>query len=100
MSQQLLLGAREQAEDSEPAVRAAALMRIARILSSTDQVGGEELLERGIALAKELDDRVASLLLENAIHLAAAVSARHALRLYANHRRIDPFGGAVVRLVN
>ena len=38
MSQQLLLAAREQAERSESAVRAAALMHIARVLARSDQV--------------------------------------------------------------
>jgi hypothetical protein len=100
MSQQLLLNACEQAERSEPAVCAAALMHIARVLARSDQAAAEQLLERGIALAKELDGRVASLLLSNAIYLAAAVSAKQALQLYADHRRVDPFGGAVVGLVN
>lgn len=37
MSQQLLLTALEQAERSEPAVRAAALMHIARVLARSDE---------------------------------------------------------------
>ena len=61
MSQQLLLTAREQAERSEPAVRAAALMHIARVLARSDQAAAEQLLEQGIALAKELDGDAASL---------------------------------------
>lgn len=100
MSEQLLLAAREQAERSETAVRAAALMHIARVLARTDQAAAEQLLEQGIALAKEVDGDARSLLLSNAISLAAAVSAKHALPLYAEFRRIDPFGGAVVGLVN
>jgi len=100
MSQQLLLAACEQAERSETFVRAAALMHIARVLARSDQAAAEQLLERGIALAKEIDGDATSLLLQNAISLAAAVSARHALPLYAENRRQDPFGGAVVSLVN
>lgn len=100
MSQQLLLAAREQAERSEPAVRAAALMHIARVLARSDQAAAEQLLERGIALAKEVNGDATSLLLQNAIPLAAAVSAKHALPLYTEHRRTDPFGGSVVSLVN
>jgi hypothetical protein len=100
MSQQLLLAACEQAERSETAVRAAALMHIARVLACSDQAAAEQLLERGIALAKEVDGDPTSLLLRNATSLAAAVSAKHALPLYAEYRRIDPFGGAVVGLVN
>jgi hypothetical protein len=100
MSQQLLLEACEQAERSETAVRAAARMSIARVLARSDQAAAEQLLERGIALAKEVDGDVTSLLIRNAISLAAAVSAKHALPLYAEYRTIDPFGGAVVGLVN
>src|SRR5580658_1751176 len=86
MSQQLLLAACEQAERSEKAVRAAALMHIARVLALSDQGAAEQLLERGIALAKEVDGDATSLLLGNAVSLAAAVSAKHSLPLYAEHR--------------
>ena len=51
-------------------------------------------------MAKEVDGEASSLLLNNAISLAAAVSAIHALPFYAAHRSIDPFGGSVVSLVN
>lgn len=97
---QLLFTACEQAERSEPPVRAAALMHIARVLARSDQAAAEQLLERGISLAKEINGRAASLLLQNAIYLAAAVSPKHALRLYADHRRTDPFGRSVVGLIN
>jgi len=100
MPQQLLLRACQQAERSEPAVRAAALMHIARVQAPSDQVAAEHLLERGIALAKEVGSHAASLLLGNAIYLAAAVSAKHALPLYAEHRKTDPFRGDALGLVN
>ena len=100
MSEQLLLRASEQAERSEPPVRAAALMHIARVLARSDRTAAEQLVERAISLAKELDSYAASLLLGNAIYLAAAVSPKHALRLYKDHRKPDPFGGAVVGFVN
>lgn len=100
MSEQLLLSAREQAERSESAVRAAALMHLARVLARSDQAGAEELLEHAIGLAKKLDSNAAELLLGNAIYLAAAVSPKHAFRLYAERRRIAPFGVAIVGLVN
>jgi hypothetical protein len=100
MSQELLLTACEQAERSETAVRAAALMHIARVMARSDQVAAEQLLERGIALAEKIEGDASSLLLRNAISLAAAVSAKHALPLYAEHSRVDLFGGAVVGLVN
>ncbi len=100
MSQKLLLTACEQAERSEPPVRAAALMHIARVVACSDQDAAEQFLERGIALAKDLDGQAAQLLLSNAVCLAAAVSAKHALPLYAEQRSFDPFGGAVIALVN
>lgn len=100
MSQQLLREAREQADRSEPAVRAAALLHLARVLALSDQAAAEHLLEQGIALAQELDGEVPSLLLLNAISCAAAVSAKQALPLYANYRRVGALGGTVVGLVN
>ena len=43
------------------------------------QGAAEQMLETGIALAKALSGRADSLILGNAVYLAAAVSARHAL---------------------
>ena len=100
MPEQLLLSAWEQAERSETSVRAAAVMHIARVLAQSDQAAAEQLLEQGIALAKEIDGDASLLLLHNAIALAAAVSVKHALPLYAEHRMIDRFGGSVLGLVN
>jgi hypothetical protein len=79
MSQQPLLAAREQAERSEPAVRAAALMHIARVAARTRQADAEELLKEGIRLATALDSDAASLLLGNAVYLVAAVSPKQAI---------------------
>jgi hypothetical protein len=100
MSRQLLLEAREQAERSEAAVRAAALLHIARVLARSDQASAERLLEQGIALAREIGGDATSLLMGNAISLAAAVSPKVALPLYAEYRSMDPFGGPVISLVN
>jgi hypothetical protein len=100
MLEQLLLSACDQLERSEPAVRAAALMHIARVMARPDQAATEQLLDQGIALAETIEGDAPSLLLQNAICLAAAVSAKHALPLYAKHRQRDPFDGPVVALVN
>jgi hypothetical protein len=76
-------------------------MHIARVLARrSDRAAAQELLVRGISLAKGLNSYVAKLLLGNAVFLAAAVSPRDALPLYAEHRMTDPFGSAVVGLVN
>ena len=83
---QLLSSACEQAERSEPAVRAAALMHIARVMARSDRAAAERLLDQGIALTEMIEGDAPSLLLRNTISLAAAVSARHALPLYAKYR--------------
>jgi len=100
MLEQLLLSACEQAELSEPAVRAPALMHIARVMARSDQAAAEQLLDQGIALAETIEGDAPSLLLLNAICLAAAVSSSHALPLYAKHRQLDLFDGPVIALVN
>jgi hypothetical protein len=100
MPPQLLFAARDQAERSEPAVRAAALMHIARVLARSDRIAAEQMLEQAIGLAKQLGSNASSRLLDNAVFLAAATSPKHALPLYPEHRRTDPFGGAVVGLIN
>ena len=105
MSQQLLLTALEQAERSEPAVRAAALMHIARVLARSDEAAGVALLKRGLTLAKSLDGETAELLLNNAVFLAAAVSPRDAFQLYAaqkteREKTFGPHGSSIVGLAN
>jgi hypothetical protein len=105
MSQQLLLTALEQAERSEPAVRAAALMHVARVLACSDEAAGVALLKRGLTLAKNLDGETAELLLNNAVFLAAAVSPRDAFQLYAaqkteREKRFGRHGSSIVGLAN
>jgi hypothetical protein len=85
MLNDLLAGAAKQAEQAEPAVRAAALMHVARVIARSDQAAAEQLLEQGIALAERIERDAPSLLLRNAVSLAAAVSAKHALPLYAKY---------------
>ena len=105
MLQQLLLTALEQAERSEPAVRAAALMHVARVLARSDEAAGVALLKRGLTLAKNLNAEVAELLLNNAVFLAAAVSPRDAFRLYAaqkteREKMFGRYGSSIVGLAN
>lgn len=101
MPLQLLRAAREQAERSEPAVRAAALLHIARALLPFDQVEAVRELETGIAYAQEIPNEARSAILGEAAYLAAAVSPEHALPLYAAFgQRDDPWGISVIRLVN
>jgi hypothetical protein len=105
MSQQLLLAACEQAERSETAVQAAALMHIARVLARSDESSAVALLKRGLTLAKNLDAETAQLLLNNAVFLAAAVSPGDAFHLYGDQKdeREKGFGrhgSSIVGLAN
>jgi hypothetical protein len=100
MLNDLLASGANQAEQSEPAVRPAALMHIARVIACSDQAAAEQLLEQGIALAERIEGDASSLLLRNAVSLAAAVSAKHALPLYAKYGKVGPLRRSVVVLVN
>src|SRR6185436_18008545 len=81
MPQQLLPEALEQAERSEPVVRAAALLHIARVLNAFDHAEAARVLERGIALAEELPEPDRAVILGEAVSLAATVSPDRAVQL-------------------
>jgi uncharacterized protein (TIGR03435 family) len=81
MPQQLLSEALEQAERSEPVVRAAALLHIARVLNAFDHAEAERVLERGLALAEGLAEPDREVILGQAVSLAATVSPDRAIRL-------------------
>jgi hypothetical protein len=100
MPEDLLSAALEQAEGTDAAVKSAALLHAARVVACTDQAAAVRMLDRGIALAQELPERARTLILGNAICLAAAVSPKRALELYAAHRRPGPFDHAIMALVN
>ena len=92
MAQQLLSGALEQAERSEPVVRAAALLHIARVLNVFDHAEAERVLERGLALAAELTETDREVILDQAVSLAATVSPDRAIRLAPSVRDDMPGG--------
>jgi hypothetical protein len=81
MPQQLLWAAREQAAESDPPVRAAALLHIARVLTVFDRAEAELVLDRGLALIPGLPERDRDTILGQAISLVATVSPRRALSL-------------------
>src|SRR5712691_3761878 len=81
MPRQLLSDALEQAERSEPAVTAAALLHIARVLNAFDHGEAEQVLDRGIALAGELAEPDREVILGEAASLVATVSPDRAIRL-------------------
>ena len=93
MPRQLLSGALEQAERSEPVVRAAALLHIARVLNAFDHAEAERVLERGIALAKDLAEPDREVILGQAVSLAATVSPDSAIRLAPSIREMP--GGSM-----
>jgi hypothetical protein len=65
---------RQQAEQSSPPVRPAALMRIARVEAATDAAKARQTFERGLEEARRLSGRGAVSLMNQALLLAAAVS--------------------------
>jgi uncharacterized protein (TIGR03435 family) len=92
MPQQLLSEALDLAEGSEQVVRAAALLHIARVLNSFDHSEAERVLERGIALAKDLAEPDREVILGQAVSLAATVSPDRAIRLAPSIRDEMPGG--------
>jgi hypothetical protein len=95
MRDDFLAGALEQAERSEPAVRAAALMRIARVQAASDAGRGRSTFQRGLDETLRLSGRDGEFFLEQAKLLAAAVapsllreipSVAHGPRRFASER--------------
>ena len=82
MTSELLREAYEQAE-SESAVKAAALLHLARVFAGFDQPEAESSVEAGIALTHQ---RPKFILLEEAEFLAASVSPKQALAAHASIR--------------
>src|SRR5687768_1425892 len=78
-----LAAALQQAERSEASVRAAALLRIARVLTATDQAEAERLLDRGLALLAELPEAERSAIAPQAACLAACVAPARAFAIHA-----------------
>ena len=78
-----LLAAMLQAEQSEPSVRTAALLRIARVLAKADQGEAERLLDRGLALLAALPEEERVAIAPQATCLAACVAPDRAFALRA-----------------
>lgn len=89
MPQDILSAAREHAEQSDPPVKAAALLRTARVLTTFNQAEAERVLEREIALAAELPESDRSTILKGVVSFAAMglSSTRPAPRIF--HRWPD-----------
>ena len=93
MLQDLLSEAREQAERSAPAVKSAALLHIARVLTKIDAGEAERVLDEAVALAATLDEIDREIMLGETAALAATVAPRRALALMheasATDERLD-----------
>ncbi|MCU1274738.1 MAG: hypothetical protein JWO48_2169 [Bryobacterales bacterium] len=81
MPQEILARALQQAAQSEPPVRAAALLHIARVLAVFDRGGAVRVLDDGLAVATALSGLDRDCILGEAVVLSAAVDPEHALRL-------------------
>lgn len=77
----LVSAALEQADRSEPVVTAAALLHLARVVHALDRAKGEQVLERGLAAAAALREPERTVILQEGVSLAAAVSPQHAIEL-------------------
>lgn len=87
---QELFAAILKAEQSEPSVRTAALLRIARVLAKADQGEAERLLDRGLALLAKLPEEERAAIAPQARCLAACVAPDRAFALRATTS--DPLG--------
>jgi uncharacterized protein (TIGR03435 family) len=77
----LLREAREQAALSAPPIKSAALVHIARVLTTIDRGEAEHVLDEGLALAASLPEDERDVLLGEGVVLAATVSPARALAL-------------------
>jgi uncharacterized protein (TIGR03435 family) len=77
----LFSSALEQAERSAPAIRAAALVHLARVAAGRDRQQARDLLERGIAVANAIEEPTRQILLGEALDPAGAISPDVAVRL-------------------
>jgi hypothetical protein len=81
MPQDLLSDAREQTRRFEPAVRAAAFLHLARVLTNVDPAEAQRVLDEGIALVMALAAGDRDILIGEAAALAATVSPARAFPL-------------------
>jgi hypothetical protein len=69
MPRELLSASLAEAERSEPAVRAAALLHIARVLNAFDHADAERVVARALALVGELPEPDREVVLAQAVPL-------------------------------
>jgi hypothetical protein len=81
MPRELLSASLQEAEHSEPAVKAAALFHIARALNVFDHAEAERVMERALAIATALPEPDRELILAQAVSFVATVSPKRGLQL-------------------
>jgi hypothetical protein len=86
MSDDLLDRARQQAERSDPSVRVAALLRIARVESVSDSAHARQTLNQALEEARALSDSSRRFLLEEARIISAAVAPERLPELPLDNR--------------
>ncbi|MGB6942994.1 MAG: hypothetical protein WBE37_11405 [Bryobacteraceae bacterium] len=101
MLYQLLAEAQSQADKSKPDVRAAALMRIARVQTAFDRHQARATFEQALKEIRQLPGRDGEFLLQQARLLAAAVAPEHLGRMPAVIGAAVGYGAAtaLVRLL-
>ena len=86
---ELLRSALRRAEASDAPVRAAALLRVARVLTKFDQAEAEGLMERGLAIFADLPDEDRAAMAPQVVSLVGCVAPDRAFALRAT--LTDPF---------
>jgi hypothetical protein len=95
MVRELLSASLHEAEHSEPAVRAAALLHTARVVSAFDHAEAERVVERALALATALPEPDREVILAQAVSLVGTVSPKRALELAPSVSADDMPGGVI-----
>src|SRR5262245_24161829 len=89
MVEQLLHDTLSQIEVADAPVRAAALLRVARVMTRFDQAESERLIDRGLAVLAQLPEKDRAAMAPQVISLIACVSPDRAFALHAT--TTDPF---------
>ncbi len=93
----LVAAALEQADRSEPTVKAAALLHLARVVNALDRAKGEQVLSRGLAAAAALREPERSVILREGVSLAAVVSPARGLEVAPLVAYDDDPGGVMTK---
>jgi uncharacterized protein (TIGR03435 family) len=93
----LVAAALAQADRSEPTVKAAALLHLARVVNALDRAKGEQVLNQGLAPAADLREPERSVIPGEAVSLAAVVSPARGLEVAPLVADADRPGGVMTK---